>query len=713
MFSKSSDPTKESTQLKKVRLEVWEHFEGLFPSTKSSKFSEFNLDPIYKVPTVSNNFFNVFIDETECLWPDQLKVSSFFDVLHVNSPFKAGAHCEAKSSLLYEKGQHMAPNNSVCLSSLENLSFGSIEKPFNLAEELEREKNNYLNLSTGQGQSSRKHKFGGIYLAAEANYFNSVSSINGSAAKDSLLDPIVNFSNLELSGDLESHRLYQKLEDFTEILSNDEVLFTVTNESYKKNQSLAEQLPEKEDESSIMLYKSIEALRKAKIIRIITEDDCSSPDDEGPIHIDPGRSFLNGDTASKAKLSGEIRINRVIKQILPKTLTDSDDIILSTIPETFNFIEIPDNSSPILKKLAVICYLGSNKKAQVRSLIPCTGFSACLSVEFSCEESKSRVFTGKENLEKNVWIGLLGINSLVFLEKTKILWLSSGFEHMAACSTSGKVFTWGYGASGCLGHGNKSNLSTPTLVEDLAHANTVFLECGGYHNAAITDDGEVWVWGRGDVNQLAVNLLNLIKDDVGFVALIPMKISELKKTGIKIKGLACGEAHTLLLDSEGTVYSFGWGDDGQLGVEEINSELCLIKNINLVPGLPAKVSKVAAGAIFSACLSDRGQVYVWGNGDQGQLGLGPNVRSSKTPVLVSSFTQERIIDLVCGESRVICLSENGSVFAWGQGTAGFFYDDNLYPFGSEIVCFAPRSIPSIKNVQEYLVSCKNYEDLFE
>lgn len=711
MFSKSSDPTKESTQLKKVYIEAQENFEGHYKSIKSSKFNEFILDPVYKIPTVSNNFFNVFIEETECLWPEQVKISSFFEFLHENSPFKFGSHCEAKSSSLHEKAQHLAPNNSICLSSLEDLSFDSIEKPFNLAEELEREKNNYLNISTGQAQT-KKHKPRGIYLAPDTNYFNSVSSINGSANKDSQIEPIINFSNLELSLDGESHRLYQKLEDFTEILSNDEVIYTVTNESWKKNQGLAELLPEKDDESSLMLYKSIEALQKAKIIRIVTEDDClSSPDDEGPILVAPGRSFLNGDTASKDKLSGQIRINRVIKPILPKTLNESDDIILTTFPETFKGIELYDNSSPIIRKLAVICYRGSNKVAQVRGLIPCTGFSAALSVEFSCEESKSRIFMGKENVEKNLWNGLLGTGSLLLLEKIKVLWLSSGFEHMAACSTSGKVFTWGYGASGCLGHGDKSNLLTPTLIQDLQNTNIVYIECGGYHNAVLDENGEVWVWGRGDVNQLAINLLNLIKDNVGFVALHPMKLTEFKKHGIKIRGLACGEAHTLLLDSEGTVYSFGWGDDGQLGVDEVDTELSLIKNVNVVAGLPSRVVKVAAGAVFSACISEGGQVYVWGNGDQGQLGLGPNYKSSKTPVPVTPLCQEKIIDLVCGECRVICLSESGNIFAWGQGTAGFFYDDTLYPFGSEIICFAPRNIPNIKLIQEYLISTKNYEEL--
>ena len=698
MLSKSSDPTKESTHLKKIFIEPSPSFSGLPGIAESLKFSSFPLDPIYKVPSISH--ISMFVEENECFWPDHVNISAFFELLHVNSPFKSGSHCEAKSSLLQEKIQHLAPNNSIRGSSLLDISFGSNEKPFNLAEEMAKEKN-YLNVSTGP--MPQKHS------RFDQVPFNSVSSINASDYKDSI-DPIINFSNLELSLSTDGHRLYQRQEDFTEILSNDEIIYTITNESWKRAQGVAELLPEYDDELSWMFYKSIEALAKAKVPRRLTEEDnFSSPDDEGPILIGPGRSFLNGDTASKAKLSGALNINRAIIRLPPKTLSESSELILSTIPELAP-LDLPDRFSPISKKLAVVRYRSSNKLSQVNSLMTCTGFTAAVMIEFSSEESKTRGFIPKENYEKSLWFGLLHSSALLVLEKVQVVWLSAGYEHMAACDLFGKVYSWGYGASGCLGHGDKANLNSPKLIQALAQVKVSYVQCGGYHNAALTEEGEVFVWGRADVNQLALDLAQVSKDEVGFVALQPVLLQELKNFSVKVKDVACGEAHTLMLDSDGNLMAFGWSDDGQLGNGDGESLGKSLKNIESVAGVKGKVVKVAAGAIFSACLTAEGQVWTWGNGEQGQLGLGPQVKNSRVPGLVDFNGDDLVVDLVCGECSVVCLCGSGKVWGWGQGLAGYFSEASLYPFGSDIICFAPRALASVKSVQEYMMSYKHYED---
>jgi len=46
--------------------------------------------------------------------------------------------------------------------------------------------------------------------------------------------------------------------------------------------------------------------------------------------------------------------------------------------------------------------------------------------------------------------------------------------------------SWGYGASGCLGHGNYDSLQNPKQIEALYKKNIVFIECGGYHNSGLT-----------------------------------------------------------------------------------------------------------------------------------------------------------------------------------------------------------------------------------
>ena len=78
-------------------------------------------------------------------------------------------------------------------------------------------------------------------------------------------------------------------------------------------------------------------------------------------------------------------------------------------------------------------------------------------------------------------------------------WVSCGFEHCLALTVFGTVASWGYGASGCLGHGNFISYISPKVVTQLEGKFVNFIESGGYHNAAITNEGELYMWGRSDV----------------------------------------------------------------------------------------------------------------------------------------------------------------------------------------------------------------------
>lgn len=693
-----------------VPIENNDLYKGLNCSLKQSKFVNFYYDPIYKFPIVPPPG-SYSLPLSTCYFPDSAKPSEFYSYLHGASPFKTCATPQKPSKFL-EKPLQKAPKNSLQVSINSSLSLASFQKPFNLAEEIQNKGESLMNSSLLSLSFSREKELQKkdqlMPFQLESLRFNSVSSINGSQFRDSMVsgnDYLMNFSNLEASG-LESEnksRLYQKGEDLTELLSNDEALFTgiKTDESLKRNPCLVELVPEHEEECSWMMYRSAEALKK---FNHSSEDEFSSQDDEGPLLINPGRLFLNGETASKAKLSGNLPTPGAIQKITQKSLTDSSDNFLSTVPETQILTENPDIFSPILKKLVILHWTKNSSK--IIEAIPTSGFFAALSIEFSSEESQGKVFPGGRDQGKNPWFGLLSRNPVDLICKcAPIQWISCGFEHMAIVTLSGQVFTWGYGGSGSLGHGTTQSTMLPRMVEGLIPQKIVYLECGGYHNAAVSEEGEVWVWGRGDVNQLGIDIFKLSKDEIGVLALVPMVIEEFIDQRVNIKAVACGEAHTLMLDSEGKVYSCGWGEDGQLGLGEYDTQGSFLdKNINCITSLPAKIVKISAGSTFSACLSDLGKVYTWGNGEQGQLGQGIYLKSAKVPTYVNSLSQDFIIDLVCGESHTMCISQNGKVFGWGQGTAGIFNDQHLYPIGTDIICFATRVIPIVKTSQEFLIA---------
>jgi alpha-tubulin suppressor-like RCC1 family protein len=86
------------------------------------------------------------------------------------------------------------------------------------------------------------------------------------------------------------------------------------------------------------------------------------------------------------------------------------------------------------------------------------------------------------------------------MTNSQITWLTCGFEHCVVLTEQGKLASWGYGASGCLGHGDFTSFTSPQIIaKGLEGVRIAFVEAGGYHNAAVSTDGELYTWGRGDV----------------------------------------------------------------------------------------------------------------------------------------------------------------------------------------------------------------------
>mmetsp|Transcript_47486 Transcript_47486/g.148563 ORF Transcript_47486/g.148563 Transcript_47486/m.148563 type:complete len:556 (+) Transcript_47486:189-1856(+) len=81
--------------------------------------------------------------------------------------------------------------------------------------------------------------------------------------------------------------------------------------------------------------------------------------------------------------------------------------------------------------------------------------------------------------------------------------ISAGLFHSAAVGEKGKLYTWGKGGEGQLGSGMMADLYVPAAVKDLKHKNITKAACGSFHTAALTNEGELYVWGwAGDCNLL-------------------------------------------------------------------------------------------------------------------------------------------------------------------------------------------------------------------
>lgn len=436
------------------------------------------------------------------------------------------------------------------------------------------------------------------------------------------------------------------------------------------------------------------------------EENITTYCDEGVIPVNTPAFLCEGASKNIMHLSNPPQIFK----LAPKKLSMDSMPFISMLQETMMLRtpQLPNIYSPIHRKL-IMCYdEKSTRERLVEISGACTlcGFGTAPQIEFSNLLEGSVGFVPYSSQE--ILQCLMTSSILDLILSHKVVWLACGFEHCAAISNEGAVFTWGYGGSGALGHGNTSSLITPMMIEELIKYSCIYIECGAYHNAVLTTEGDVYVWGRGDVNQLGVPQGELSKDDMGWVALSPMKL----ECEEKFKGLGCGEAHTLLLDVNGCVWSSGWGEDGQLGVpKHILKRQVMSRKLNKIPNL-RHIVKVSAGAVFSIALNELGQVLSWGNGDSGQLGLGNSILRSDKPRLVNALMDENVLDVICGESHVICVTNKGNCYAWGHGVAGRFHDGekdlkDKFPPGSDLVCFVPKKLSELEITHRFLSSKVN------
>jgi len=111
-----------------------------------------------------------------------------------------------------------------------------------------------------------------------------------------------------------------------------------------------------------------------------------------------------------------------------------------------------------------------------------------------------------------------------------------------------------------------------------------------------------------------------------------------------------------------SVYVWGRGDQGQLGCGD--NELFHLDPI-VLQGFCGAVSKIACGDFHCLAVNEFGDVFAWGRGRSGQLGDGSRRPMQKIPLRVAHLEHERIIDVACGSSHCLAVTQEGDVYQWG------------------------------------------------
>lgn len=169
------------------------------------------------------------------------------------------------------------------------------------------------------------------------------------------------------------------------------------------------------------------------------------------------------------------------------------------------------------------------------------------------------------------------------------------------------MFTWGRGRFGRLGHNDELDRLAPTQVsrESLQNSPAVLVAAGKLTSAAVASDGSLFVWGWGQWGQLGVG------DKVN--RLTPERLTPEKDfEDSRVLVTSCGGFHMLAVTEYGAVWSWGRGAQAQLGHNDRHD--CLVpRRIELKRFDDLKVVTVACGLLHSVAVTEDGRLWTWGS----------------------------------------------------------------------------------------------------
>jgi len=212
-----------------------------------------------------------------------------------------------------------------------------------------------------------------------------------------------------------------------------------------------------------------------------------------------------------------------------------------------------------------------------------------------------------------------------------------GNEHTLILDESHNVYSFGNNEDGVLGIGNNDLKSYSFIKVNFGKYNGRIknISAGTVHNIALTDDGKIFSWGSAQGGQLGLSekyltQLNLKNFSISKPTFVSVKQDKDIQDSMRIIKISCGEAHTIVLNSKKEVYSWGFGSNGQLGLgfceDSFEVGTGLSKSRIFTPKKittfeNVKISDVQCGKTFSMFIDSNGGLYSCGVNDLYQLGI--------------------------------------------------------------------------------------------
>ena len=244
------------------------------------------------------------------------------------------------------------------------------------------------------------------------------------------------------------------------------------------------------------------------------------------------------------------------------------------------------------------------------------------------------------------------------LGQVRAVQVAAGFFHSLVLSAAGHVYSFGRGDDGQLGHGDEAEQLLPRRVAALLDTRVCQLSAGSRHSLATDEAGALYAWGRGGNGRLGLGEAAPEKQ------LVPARVA--LPAGVRIRQASAGFRHSLLVASDGALYSCGHGEFGRLGHGD-EEERWAPTRVAALKDTPVRAA--AAGVFHSAVLTKAGALHTFGLNDNGQLGH-DDAATRLEPVAVAALAGQEVAEVAAGDNHTVVRLAGGELRAFGENKYG-------------------------------------------
>ena len=306
----------------------------------------------------------------------------------------------------------------------------------------------------------------------------------------------------------------------------------------------------------------------------------------------------------------------------------------------------------------------------------------------------------------------------------------SGWEHNIIINSHGELFSFGNNKNFQCGLPNinrqNEKINNPTNISIMNNNfKAISAACGNEHTLILKNDNSVYAFGNNEEGELG------LKDKT--IKTFKFNKINFGKYSNQITQISAGTVHNLALTKDGRVFAWGSSQGGQLGLSEeyllnkpgfkevlflyeptiihINRNLQRdsknlvdnTKNLNNQIELEENdddfIINISCGEAHSIALSSKGEVYSWGFGTNGQLGLGfcedsfepgmaANLSRKFTPQYIKKLENEKIIDIHCGKTFTMFINNKMEILACGvNDLSQLGINEHIHKGKNENMCY--------------------------